>query len=93
MGLFAFGLTACRSFVSHPVAPEHAQRLAILDRFARMSPQERRALLDTYGVAHVVLPGDDDRAESWLGADSGFARVMPPGPPEGFSIYSRASVR
>jgi hypothetical protein len=94
VGLFAFGLTACRSFVSHPVAPDHARRIALLEHFSRMSTAERRALLDTYGVAHLVLPGDaGEAAEGWLGAASGFARVSGSQEPGGFSIYTRGGLR
>ena len=91
MGLYATGLTACRAFVSHRVAPTYERHLQLAQRFGGMAPAERTALLDAYKVRLLVLPGDaGPRPTAWLGTDTQFARRgLVDGPPQ-FGIYERA---
>jgi hypothetical protein len=89
IGLFAYGLTACRALVSHPIAPDHQDRLADLGRFGSGPPEERRRILDERHIRHLVLPGDAGPSPvEWLGPDSAFQRVAKVG---AWSLYSRAA--
>ena len=90
VGLFAYGLTACRAFVSHRISPGHDDRLAALERFGKVQPVERRAFLDNYHVRHLVLPGDaGPTATVWLGEGAGWTRVAVFGSPPRLSLYTR----
>ena len=90
VGLFAHGLTACRSFVSHRISPGHPERLRELERFGGAPPWERLALLDAYHVRHLVLPGDPGpTAAAWLGPDAGWKQVSTFGTPARLSLYTR----
>jgi hypothetical protein len=76
IGLYAYGLTACRALVSHRIAPDHEDRLADLSRFGASTPPERLRFLDERRIRHLVLPGDAGPVPvTWLGADAPFARV------------------
>jgi hypothetical protein len=59
IGLYAGGLTACKAFVSHPIAPNFVAREAAMRRFYQHTsdPGARAAFLDRYCITHVVLPG------------------------------------
>ncbi len=75
VGLLAYGLTPCRAFLSHPVDPGYREKLEELKRFSTVTPGERRALLDSYRVTHLLLPGDaGPRPVAWLGEDTAFNR-------------------
>jgi hypothetical protein len=90
VGLFAYGLTACRALVSHAVAPDYAQRLAELTAFARGSPPDRLALLDREHVTRLVLPGDAGPVPvAWLGREATFTREAVVGTPPRLSLYLR----
>lgn len=90
VGLFAHGLTACRSFVSHRISPDYDERLRQVERFSAALPAERRTLLDAHHVRHLVLPGDPGpAAEGWFGPDSGWTRVAAFGSPARISLYTR----
>jgi hypothetical protein len=95
VGLFAFGLTGCRPFVSYRLSPNHEPRLRQMERLASATPTERRAFLDAYRVRHLVLVGDaGPSAEAWLGLDAGFARVASFGStPARLSLYTRQSAK
>jgi hypothetical protein len=92
IGLYVIGLTACRAYVSHPFAPDHAQRL---ERgrafFGSWGAEERRRWLDESRVSHLVLPGDaGSSAEAWLGAGSAFEKVAQTGAGDRLlSVYAR----
>ncbi len=77
IGLYALGLSACHAFVSHPAAPDYAERLAEARAFYALSPPAARAgLLDRHGVTHLVLPADaGPRPVAWLGPDTPFRVV------------------
>jgi hypothetical protein len=86
------GLTACHAFLSHPWAPGHAEREALVRAFyGPMPPGERRGLLLRLNVALLVLPGDaGPSAVAWLGEGAPFRRVARVGDaPGGVSIYGR----
>ena len=90
VGLFAYGLTPCRAFVSHRISPGYDQRLAELERFGQIQPAARRALLDSYHARHLVLPGDaGPTAAVWLGDAAGWTQVGVFGSPARLSLYSR----
>jgi hypothetical protein len=90
VGVFAYGLTACRAFLAHPVDPGYETRYAELQRFSSMSKDERAALLDAYRITHLALPADaGPRPEIWLGPGTSFERrLVVPGRP-GWSLYTR----
>jgi len=92
VGLYTIGLTACRAFVSHSVAPGFPEREAQARAFyGDMSPAARMALIDRWRATHLVLPGDaGPSAQAWLGADSPFTRIAQVGRPPGMvSVYLR----
>ena len=69
IGLYVHGLTACDAFVSHPAAPDYAERLAEARAFyAEASPAARAELVDRQGITHLLLPGHaGPRPAAWLG--------------------------
>jgi hypothetical protein len=90
VGLFAYGLTACRSFLSHRISPNHDRRLREMERLGTVAPAERRSFLDAYHVRHLILSGDaGPAAEAWLGPDDGWERVASFGVPAQLSLYTR----
>ena len=90
VGLFAYGITPCRSFLSHRISPGYDERLRELERFSKAQPAERRAVLDTYHVRYLVLPGDaGPEAAAWLGPAGGFKQVSVFGTPARLSLYTR----
>jgi hypothetical protein len=90
VGLFAYGLTACRPFLSYPASPNHQRKLHQAERLHTAAPAERRTFLDVYRVRHLVLSGDaGPSAEAWLGPDSDWARVASFGTPAQWSLYTR----
>jgi len=91
VGLFAFGLTGCRPFVSYRLSPNHEPRLRQMEALASAAPTVRRAFLDAYRVRHLVLTGDaGPSAEGWLGPDAGFAQVASFGTSSArLSLYTR----
>jgi hypothetical protein len=93
IGLFAFGTTRCRAFVSHAIAPTHAQRMAELEGFGAATPEARAALLDAAGITLLVLPDDAGPAPlAWLAEPSPFRRVATVGQgPTGWSLYRRGA--
>jgi hypothetical protein len=93
IGLYAIGLTACKAFVSHPIMPGFADRVAEARAFYEASDaQARSALLDRERVAHLVLPGDPGpQPTAWLGEGTPFRREAVVGrAPAAVSLYSRA---
>jgi len=90
VGLLAYGLTPCRPFLSHRISPNYDGRLRQMERLETAAPAERRTLLHTYRVRHLVLSGDaGPAAEAWLGADAGWTRVSSFGTPAKLSLYTR----
>jgi hypothetical protein len=89
-GVFVYGLTACRAFVSHPIDPGYQAKMAELQRFSGLAPDQRAALLDRYAVTHFASPGEgQDRPVAWLGEATRFRlRFSVPGRP-GWSLYTR----
>jgi hypothetical protein len=86
------GLTACTPYVSHAVAPGHADRLESVLRFYGASPPaERAALLDRLCVTHMALPGGlGETPDGWLAPPSPFRRVAALGDgPREIALYSR----
>jgi hypothetical protein len=90
VGLFAHGLTPCRSFLSHPASPNHDTRRREVEGMAGMAPKDRRAFLDAKGVRFLALPGDPGpEAEGFLGPDAGWTRVGSYGVPPRLTLYGR----
>ncbi len=90
IGLLAYGLTACRAFVSHPIAPDYEARLEAIQKFSDGSPAERLAFLDRVHIRHLILPGDAGPTPvAWLGPDAPFQRVAVVGSPGRLSLYVR----
>jgi hypothetical protein len=92
IGLFTIALTACHAFVSHPLAPAHTERQALVRSFyGPMPPGERRALLVRLKVALLALPGDaGPSAGGWLGEEAPFRQIARVGAPPGtISVYLR----
>ena len=80
IGLLAYGLTPCRAYVSHAIAPDFEARLEEVRHFEVASPAERLAFLDRARVRHLILPGDAGPSPvSWLGPNSPFVRVATAG--------------
>lgn len=93
IGLFAYGLTACRALVSHPIAPDYEDRRADLVRFGGGSPEERLRLLDARRIRKLVLPGDAGLVPvAWLGPDAPFERLAVVGGGT-LSLYARTEER
>jgi hypothetical protein len=90
IGLFSYGLTPCRSFVSHRISPNHERRLREVDQLRNVAPAERLSFLDGNRVRFLVLSGDaGPAAEAWLGSDTGWARIASFGAPARLSLYRR----
>jgi hypothetical protein len=90
IGLYSYGLTPCRSFVSHRISPNHDRRMRELERLGTVAPAQRLGFLDANHVRYLVLSGDvGPTAEAWLGPDAGWARVASFGAPVRLSLYSR----
>jgi hypothetical protein len=93
IGLYVMGLTACRPYVSHAVAPDHAERNRIARQFFEVdSPAGRAALLDRLCITHVTLPGEaGDPPGAWLGEATPFRRLTVVGRgPRQIGLYWRA---
>jgi hypothetical protein len=77
IGLYAGGLSGCKAYVSHVVAPDYVEREGNARAFYEArSASERAALLDRLCVTHVALPGDAGPAgASWLGGGSAFHEI------------------
>jgi hypothetical protein len=90
IGLLVHGLTSCRSFVSHPIAPDYEAHLEDLRRFALGSPAQRLALLERNHIRHLILPGDAGPSPvAWLGEGTPFRRRAGVGQgPGSLSLYS-----
>lgn len=90
VGIFVYGLTACRAFLAHHVDPGYEERYAELQGFAALTPERRAALLDAHRITHIALPGDaGPKPLLWLGPGTSFARrLVIPGRP-GWSLYTR----
>jgi hypothetical protein len=90
IGLYSYGLTPCRSFVSHRISPNHDRRLREVERLGAVAPAERLSFLDANHVRYLVLSGDaGPGTEAWLGPDAGWARVASFGAPARLSLYMR----
>jgi hypothetical protein len=88
IGLFAAGLTPCRAFLSHPIAPDYEARFEEFQRFLAGSPAARLAILERAHVSHLVLPGDPGPTPvAWLGPDSPFVQTTKIG--ASLSLYMR----
>jgi hypothetical protein len=86
IGLYAAGLTACKAYVSHPIAPDYLRRDAEARAFfGTWDAAARTAFLDDRGIDHVVLPGDA-APRTWLGEATPFALS---GRVAGIGVYSR----
>ena len=93
VGLFAYGVTRCRAVVSHPIAPDYAQRMQELSRFGAESPPERAAHLDADRVTHLVVPGDAGLVPAvWLGEGTAFRREAMTRGAGVLSLYVRRSL-
>jgi len=93
IGLYVTGLTACRAFVSHSLAPHFPERDQVARRFFEASaPAERAATLDRLCITHVTLPGDaGERPAAWLGEATPFRRLAVVGREPGrIGVYARA---
>jgi hypothetical protein len=90
IGLYVIGLTSCRAYLSHPWAPGHAERSAVVRAFyGSMGPEERALLLDRLGIEHLVLPAEAP-LQGWLGEGAAFEAVVGlPGPGGGVGVYTR----
>jgi hypothetical protein len=77
IGLYAAGLSACKAYVSHAVAPAYAEKQAAAQWFyATASPEERRSFLDRTSLDLVVLPGAAaSDLEAWLSPAAPFELV------------------
>jgi hypothetical protein len=91
IGLFAFGTTRCRAFVSHGIAPLHGQRMAQLAAFVTSRPEARQALLDDAGITLLVLPGAGGvQPAIWLPEGTSFRRLATVGHgPSAWTLYRR----
>lgn len=75
IGILVYGLTQCRSFLSHRVEPAYEKRLDELRAFGAQDPRQRAALLDAYRITHLLLPGEaGEKPVAWLGEDTAFRR-------------------
>jgi hypothetical protein len=95
IGLYLGGLSACRPFVSHVLAPEFPRHLAVVqDFYGQATPELRAALLDRVGVRYLVLPGDPGESPgAWLGEGTPFRQIAHlPGAGGGLSVYRRLPV-
>jgi hypothetical protein len=90
IGIFVHGLTACRSYVSHSIAPDYEARLEEIRKFSLGSPAERLSFLDRTHVRHLILPGDEGPSPvAWLGENAPFRRRAGTGQgPGSLSLYS-----
>jgi hypothetical protein len=93
IGVFAYGLTPCRAYVSHRIDPRYEEKLAELQGFAALPPEGRAALLDARRITHLVLPGDaGPEPVAWLGPGGRFRRsVVAAGSARAWSLYDRAA--
>lgn len=92
IGLYISGLTRCRAYVSHAIAPEYFTRDANARAFYEgMAAPARSSLLDRECIAHVVLPGDPGPTPgAWLGDTTLYRRTALVGAaPSQVSIYLR----
>jgi hypothetical protein len=92
VGLYALGLSSCRSLLSHPWAPGFAERLERARSFYGVfDPTARTRWLDELCVTHLALPGDPGPVPSmWLGASTSFRRLARiEAPAGGLSLYVR----
>jgi hypothetical protein len=92
ISLYAIARSACRAVVAHEVAPGFPERSAEMARFYRDAPSdERRRVLDRYGVTFLAVPGESGTEPvGLLGEGSGFSRVATiPGPSMPITWYSR----
>jgi hypothetical protein len=90
VGIYAYGLTACRAVVSHHISPDHTTRVAELRRFGPASPAERSRILDALRVRWLVLPGDGGEVPArTLGEATPFRREAVFGAPTRLSLYRR----
>jgi hypothetical protein len=90
IGLFAYGLTACRAFVSHQIAPDYQARVEEMRRFAAGPPSERLAILERRHIRHLILPGDAGPTPvAWLGEGTPYRRRGRVGQgPRSLSLYT-----
>jgi len=92
IGLYVNGLTACSAVVSHPAAPDYAERIAEVRAFygPESSPDARRSFLARERIDHVVLPAfAGPAAEAWLGPGAPFRFVPVPGAGAAIAVYER----
>jgi hypothetical protein len=92
ISLYAIGLSACRAVIGHEAAAGFAERSAEMSRFYReATPEDRRRILDRYGVTFVAIPGDAGPDPiGFLGEASGFRKeASVPGPVAPISWYAR----
>jgi hypothetical protein len=92
VGLYAAGLTACKAYVSHPIAPDFGAREEALRTFYRKSgPAERAGFLDRHCVTHVALSGEQPLVpDRELGEGTPFRRVAIAGSgPASIGLYAR----
>lgn len=92
VGLYALGLSSCRTVLSHPWAPGFGDRLEKAREFyGVLDPTARTRWLDGLCVTHLALPGDPGPVPSvWLGASTSFRRLAHlDGAAGGLSLYVR----
>jgi hypothetical protein len=77
IGLFAAGLSSCRSFISHPVVPDYAGRSASTKAFFESwDPATRSRFLDAHRITYLALPGPAAATpRDWLGEGTPFREV------------------
>jgi hypothetical protein len=92
IGLYLGGLTPCKAYLSHPIAPGYVERDAEARAFySTWDPGTRAAFLDRRCITHLVLPGDEAPApRALLGEGTPFRLTATTGPaPYALSAYSR----
>jgi hypothetical protein len=92
VGLYALGLSSCKTVLSHAWSPGFAERLEKARGFyGAFEPPARARWLDELCVTHVALPGDAGPVPSaWLGASTRFRRLAHlDGAAGGVSLYAR----
>ena len=74
IGMFAIGLSACKSYVSEEHNPPDRER-EVGFFYAGADPGWRRALLDRHCMSHVVLPDVGPVPAGWVGDGTPFRQV------------------
>jgi hypothetical protein len=93
IGLFAIGLTACKSYVSERYNPEDRDREVRLF-YGAAGPAWRAEILDRACISHLVLPDLGPVPARWLGEATQFRQVARVGRiPAVIGVYERVGPR